>query len=354
MKTILVIRPSAMGDIVMASPLTGALRRTFPGARIAWLVEPHLADLLRSQPGLDEVIQWPKARWRDLLRRRRFLNLCREIGQFRKGLLRKRIDLAIDAQGLLRSRILARLSGAGERVGFDSKEPGRSLMTKIVSKGTESTRISSEYLHLARVLGLETGPFLPELAVSMEDDTSANQERMKRGIRGPYAAICPFTTRPQKHWPESHWADLSHRIGDGTGLDVIMLGGPGDDAAARRMERLSGGRIVNVAGTTSIGVAMALIKGAALVVGVDTGLTHMGVAFCRPTVAVFGATCPYTEAPGAKLTVLYDPRHCSPCRRRPTCGGEYPCMREIGVERVAEAARRLIEDKTTRTCASST
>lgn len=343
MKTILIIRPSAMGDIVMASPLIGALRRTHPTAHIAWLLEPHLVDLLRSHPALDEVIPWPKARWLDLVRRRRFLALCREVGQLRKSLLRKGFDLAIDAQGLLRSRLLARLSGAAERVGFESKEPGRWLMTKTVSKGPESTRFSSEYLHLARVLGLETGSFQPGLVVSPKDDSGADHALAKRGIRGPYAAFCPFTTRPQKHWPENHWADLSYRIGEDMGLAMIMLGGPGDRAAAHRVGQLSGGRIIDLAGATSLGVAMALMRRAALVVGVDTGLTHMGVAFHRPTAAIFGSTCPYTEAPGARLVVVYDQRHCSPCRRRPTCNGEYSCMKGIGAERVYDAARRLIQ-----------
>jgi heptosyltransferase-1 len=353
-KTILVIRPSAMGDIVMASPLIGALRRTFPGAHIAWLIEPHLAELLQSQAALDEVIPWPKGNWRDLLRQRRFLTLSREINQFRKSLLRKKFDLTIDVQGLLRSRILARLSGARERVGFDSKEPGRWLMTTIVSKGPESSRISSEYLHLAQMLGLQTDPFLPNLTVSMENDSSAVAELTRRGILGPFAVFCPFTTRPQKHWPESHWAALSKRIREEIGVSMIMLGGPGDKAAANRIERLSEGRIANFSGPTSLGIAMALLRRASLVVGVDTGLTHMGVAFDRPTVAVFGSTCPYTEAPGAKLVVLYDQRDCSPCRRRPTCGGGYACMKEIGVERVVDAARRLIKDKAAETCTSST
>jgi heptosyltransferase-1 len=353
-KTILVIRPSAMGDIVLASPLIGALRRTFPAVHIAWLVEPHLVDLLRGHPALDQVIPWPKARWADLMRRRKFLTLYREITQFRNGLLRKGFDLTIDAQGLLRSRVLARMSGAKERVGFDSKEPGRWFMTKIVSKGPNSTRIASEYLHLARVLGLETDPFLPELALSVENHSDADRALTQRGIRGPFAVFCPFTTRPQKHWPESHWAALSNRIEDDMGLAIIMLGGPGDGAAAHRIEALSGRQMANLAGTTSLGVAMALIEKASLVVGVDTGLTHMGVAFNRPTAALFGATCPYTEAPGAKLVVLYDPRHCSPCRRRPTCGGQYACMKEIGVERVVDAARRLIGDKAAETCTSFT
>lgn len=354
MKKILVIRPSAMGDIVMASPLIGALRRTFPEAHIAWLLEPHLIDLLRLHTALDEVIPWPKAKWLDLARRRRVPALCAEISQFRKSLVRKGFDLTIDAQGLLRSRLLARLSGATERVGFESKEPGRWLMTKTVSKGPESTRISSEYLHLAQVLGLETGSFQPDLAVSTKDDTSADHALRERGICAPYAAFCPFTTRPQKHWPEKYWAALSNRIGDDLGLAMIMLGGPGDRAPAHRIEQLAKGRIVNLVGATPLGVSMAFLRRASLVVGVDTGLTHMGIAFLRPTVAIFGATRPYTEAPGARLVVLRDPYQCSPCRRHPTCNGEYACMKGIGAERVYDAARHLVQDKTAETCTSFT
>jgi heptosyltransferase-1 len=204
------------------------------------------------------------------------------------------------------------------------------------------------------VLGLETDAFLPDLTVSMKNDSRADEELTRKGILGPFAVFCPFTTRPQKHWPESHWAALSKRIWEEIGVSMIMLGGPGDKVAANRIERRAEGRIANFTGTTSLGVAMALLRRASLVVGVDTGLTHMGVAFDRPTVAVFGSTCPYTAAPGAKLVVLYDQRDCSPCRRRPICGGAYTCMKEIGVERVIDAARRLIRDKAAETCTSST
>ena len=84
-----------------------------------------------------------------------------------------------------------------------------------------------------------------------------------------------------------------------------------------------------------------LIRGARLLVGVDTGITHLGVAMGAPTLALFGSTCPYLRAPEGRLQVVYLPRPCSPCRRNPTCGGRFDCMREIDVDRVAAAVDGL-------------
>ena len=82
-----------------------------------------------------------------------------------------------------------------------------------------------------------------------------------------------------------------------------------------------------------------------MLIGVDTGLTHMGVALGIPTVPLFGSTVPYREGGSGPMRVLYDERHCSPCKRRPTCGGAYTCMRDLTPMRAFEAARELIEGR---------
>jgi len=87
----------------------------------------------------------------------------------------------------------------------------------------------------------------------------------------------------------------------------------------------------------------AVIKNAALMIGVDTGLTHMGTAFMRPTVALFGSTCPYLITASPATRVLYHPFPCSPCRRSPTCSGEFPCMADITVAEVMENSVQLLE-----------
>ncbi len=330
---ILIIRPSAVGDIVMASPMIRTLRQGFPDARIVWLAEPFMADLLHH-PELDGVIFWDKGRWRRLLKEGRVLALLREIGSLRRRLKSERFDLALDAQGLLRSRALAWLSGATRRVGFDSREPGRFLMTEIISRGPGTKRMSSEYRHMMASIGLSPDGFLPELAVKAEDADAMRKRLRSAGIDGAYAVLCPFTTRPQKHWFEDRWAALAGEIRERMELPVVMLGGPNDVAAARSIAPSAGDGFHDLAGVTTLGQSMAVLQDAALIVGVDTGLTHMGTAFGRPTVALFGATRPYLETERETTAVIYHPRECSPCRRRPTCSGEFDCMAAISVDEV--------------------
>jgi heptosyltransferase-1 len=340
--SILIIRPSAIGDVVMASPMINVLRQAYPEARLVWLAEPQVRDLLCANPQLDDVIIWPKGEWRELLKRGRLLALAREVRNLAATLRRERFDLALDVQGLLRSRLLAWLSGARERVGFESREPGRFFLTRVVSRGSGDKRMSSEYLHIMEAIGLQPGDFRPQIALSDSNRKAAARILRDAGIVGKYTAICPFTTRIQKHWFEERWAALALEIKARLGLPVVVLGGPGDAEGSRRIQSLAGGEVHTLAGKSTLGQTAALVASCELLVGVDTGLTHMGTAFSRPTVALFGATCPYLTTASPRTRVLYDRQSCSPCRRNPTCEGDFPCMRAITVEQVIDVARELL------------
>jgi heptosyltransferase-1 len=257
---------------------------------------------------------------------------------------RRRFDVALDIQGLLRSRLIAWLSGARQRIGLDSREPGKFLMTRIVSRGDNIKRISSEYRHLLQTLGISVGDFAMDVAIRQEDQKAGENAVLAEGIDRRYAVICPFTTRAQKHWFEERWAALAAALQDQLSLAVIMLGGPADTGAARRITTLARSRMGNLTGTTSLVQSAAIIKKASLVVGVDTGLTHMGVAFSRPTIALFGPTCPYVDAATENAVVLYEKMSCSPCRRSPTCNDDFTCMKQISVEQVFRAAHDLLKE----------
>lgn len=330
------------------------LRNAYPQAHIAWVVEPPARDLLRHNAALDEVICWPKTRWKQLLKQGRFIALAREVRRFADEMRLRGFDIALDGQGLLKSRILAWLSGARDRVGFDSREPGRSLMTKIISRGPNDKRTSSEYYYLMQVLGLSPAEFRPDVTISPEDQKAAENKIRGAGIGARYGVICPFTTRPQKHWFEERWAALSVALEERLRLPVAVLGGSGDVDDSRRIRSLVQGKIHDLTGTTTLGQSAAIIKNASLVVGVDTGLTHMGVAFDRPTIALFGATCPYLYAASANTIVLYESLPCSPCRRKPTCNGDFTCMKLIGVEEVFNAAESVLKRLQAQQCASYT
>lgn len=339
---ILLVRLSAMGDIVFASPLIASFRRAYPNARLAWLVQPEFAELLEHHPDLDRVLIWPRKKWRELWRKRRFGELYREIGRLRRELEAANFDIAVDLQGLLKSGLLARLSGARERIGLGSRELSGHVMTRVVPRGGDPLRIASEYRYLAETLELPSDDFT--MAVHYGGAAAAHADRViaSHGWESGYAVVCPFTTRPQKHWFESRWAELVGRIGEAFGLPVAVLGGPGDRAAGARIAAAAGGA-VDLTGQTSLCQAAALIDRGALLIGVDTGLSHMGIALATPTVSLFGSTCPYLETGRAGARVLYHRLPCSPCRRSPTCNGDYTCMREIQVDEVLATARAVLD-----------
>lgn len=339
---ILVVRLSAIGDIVMASPLVGALRAAHPDAYIAWLAQPECAALLERHPQLDEVIAWPRGEWQRLWRERRLASLWSAVRAFRRELRSRRFDMAIDVQGLLKSGLLAWLSGAPERIGLGSREGSRWLMTRVIPKGGDPQRIGSEYLYLAQRLRLPAEHFTMQVAVDAEDRRKAAEFTAPLATEDGYAVVCPFTTRPQKHWFEERWIALAGRIRSELALPVIVLGGPGDVEGAQRIVSAAQEGIVSAAGRTSLREAAALIEGASLLVGVDTGLSHMGIAFGVPTVALFGSTVPYLETTRSNARVIYHALDCSPCRRNPTCNGAYTCMREISVDEVLDVARAVM------------
>jgi heptosyltransferase-1 len=339
---ILLIRLSAIGDIVMASPLIKALRGRYPQARLAWLVQPEVRELLERNTELDQLIVWPRNDWRRLWREHRYRALWREVRAFTRQLRAFDADLAIDLQGLLKSGLWARLSGAPERIGLGSREGSQHLMTRVLPRGGDPGRISSEYLFLAEQLGLPTATFAMDIALAAEDRDFARGFMLDHDLAAGYAVLCPFTTRPQKHWFEERWVRLAPRLEAELGLKVLMLGGPGDRAAAERIAAASAGRLVDAVGQTRLRQAAALIRQARLLIGVDTGLTHMGIAFGTPTLALFGSTLPYSNTTRGNARVLYHRLPCSPCRRNPVCRGEFTCMQLISEDEVLAAARDVL------------
>ena len=326
--------------------MIGAIRRAYPQGYLAWLVEPAAAELLRRHSGLDEVIEWPRGKWEELLRRARVLALGRDICRFARVLRSRSFHLALEGTGLLKGRALAYLSGAPERIGFRSREPGGFLMTRLISRDPADGRIGSEYLQLVESLGLSPVPFRMEVALGAAARDGARRVLLAEGVTGPYAALCPFTTRDQKHWPEERWVTLAAALEREFDLTPVLLGGPGDRREGQRLREAAGSRVIDLTGRTALEESAAVVEGASLVIGVDTGLTHMSVAFARPTVALFGATRPYLDAGTPKARVLYHPYPCSPCRRRPTCDRRYPCMAAIETDEVLQAARPLLGHST--------
>lgn len=331
-RRILIVRVSALGDIVFCTSLLEGLRRACPQAHIAWLVQPGFAGILEGDPRLDEIIRLPAGALDRLSGLRAVRRLLGAQAPY---------DWVIDAQGLFKTRLLAWLAPAGLRIGFESKEPGGFLLHRRVDKGGDLADISSEYRYLAeRLTGADPGA--PRLMPGGIAQMNARKLLHEAGLPPGFVALCPFTTRPQKHWMEPYWTDLAQRLqAAGTG-PCALFGGPGDRAAADRIMATMPPGTVDLVGRTRLPELPAVLEQASLVIGVDTGLTHIGIAVRRPVLALFGSTCPYTRGGESKLTVMYDALPCAPCKRHPTCNGAFTCLRGLTPERVAAAALQLL------------
>ena len=333
-KRVLIIRLSAIGDVVFASPLVAACRKRYPSTEIDWLAEGVVRPLLTDLPGLTQVVLWPRQEWQDLWREKRIFALLRAVMAFRQKLRERNYDLVIDAQGLVKSAFLSWLTGSPQRIGFKSKEPNGVFLTQRFDKSI-TPRISSEYLALADTLGWDTSNFEMVLGLSELD----NKRSIDIAPQEAYVVIAPFTTRPQKHWTHAHWRALIEQLVN-AGHRVACLGGPADrEEAATLLEGLT---VMNWVGAYPLGVSAGLVKQSSGVIGVDTGLTHMGIAAGVPTVALFGSTCPYLETGRDNVRVIYHGLECAPCRRSPTCGGRFDCMVGITAEEALSAFNELV------------
>lgn len=334
-RSILIIRLSAIGDVVMASPLVKALRLRYPEAYIAWLTQPEAAGLLAANTALDEVIIWPRGVWGNHWRQRQWGRLTQDVVNLVHELRARQFDWALDAQGLLKSGVWAWASRATTRIGVGSREGSGHLMTRTLAAPKDDPLIASEYRLLAQSVDATLDDWSLDLSLSSEDRTTAEKLLgTQQGGRG-YVALCPFTTRPQKHWLEDRWHALARRITTKLGLSTVVLGGSGDRRSGDRIAHGSGA--TNLAGKTSLRQAAAILERATAVIGVDTGLTHMAILMRIPTVALFGSTKPYLDTGQSNSRVLYKALPCSPCRRRPSCGREFGCMKAILMEDVEDA-----------------
>ncbi|MGV3722138.1 MAG: glycosyltransferase family 9 protein [Actinomycetota bacterium] len=334
-ESILIIRLSAIGDVVVTTPVSRALREARPDAHIAWVVERGARDVVSGNPYLDEVIVWDRQKgglkWRDL-------------AGIRAQLRTRRWDWAIDCQGLLRSALLARLSGARRIVGnTHAKERADWLYHVKVPRSETDLSSRRRCLDLLQPLGIHSTDRRLVLAVS-EDDRAAGRLVLAGGGIGDgqrYACLVPATTWAQKHWLEESWSELADILRQQLGVIPVIMGGPADIPLAERIAGASRGGCVVAAGKTSLKSAAALLAGADFTVAVDTGLLHSSVAVGTPTVGLCGASWWHGFQDYENFELLREEMKCSPCVHHPTCDGRFDCMRALTPERVLAAVRRL-------------
>ena len=293
MQSILVVRLSAFGDQLQCAPLVTDLARRFPGCAIDWAVAEHFADVPRRHRHVRRVIALPLGRWRSL----RLPQALREIAAEVRALRSQRYDAVLDAQGLWKSAIVARVASAGERVGFAPVHCGE----------PPAARLYDRCIHLPP--GLHSAHRLRALgAAAFGTDAAAPidyglhwgdapiDEIAGAAQTGAFAVLAHAASRPHKLWRPAHWVTLGRHL-VGRGLRPVLPWG--SDAERRRAERLARaiGPACLVPPRSPIDRWAATLARAAVVVGVDTGLTHLAACLGTPTLAIYTATAPEGFAP---------------------------------------------------------
>jgi len=317
---LLIVRLGALGDIVHALPAFAACRRTWPDARIDWLVEPRHRAVLDLVRGLDHVVEIsPAGAWR-------------EVPRVLRSLRSVRYDATVDLQGLLKSAVLARGSGAARVIGFSRaslREPMAALAYTETHAIPEGGHVVQKNLGLVAALGADVA----RVEFPLEIPT--------RIASAPYAVLNAGAGWPNKRWPPDRFAAVARWLRDRYGLPSVVIWGPGERGVAEAIASGSDGA-AEPAAPTSIGDVLALARGARLFVSGDTGPLHLAAAAGTPIVGIFGPTSPRRNGPLDPADVCVSRFEECVCHHERRCRLATPCIDDISIVEVQDAITRRL------------
>jgi lipopolysaccharide heptosyltransferase I len=332
-RRIVLIKPSALGDIVHSLPVLTALRQRFAGAHIAWVVNRLYEPLLRDHPHLDAVIPFERAFRNPLAAAAKFAGLLHRLRQ-------ARFDLSIDLQGLLRTGVMCRATGARARLGLQSaREGARWFYTHVADDIDGVDHAVDRYWRAAEMLGAGAGD--KRFVLPLDPACRAWARTLLAEHPRPWLAVGVGARWLTKRWPPQHFAALTQHALDAFGGSAIFVGAPDEAALAEQTATQLRGRSLNLAGRTSLPQLAALLAEIDVMLANDTGPLHLAVALGRPVVApytctVVARTGPYGQAHHAVATGVWCAGSClKRCDR-------LDCMRELTPERLRPILHNLL------------
>jgi lipopolysaccharide heptosyltransferase I len=349
---LLIVRLGALGDIVHAIPVAAALRRAFPAARIDWLVGARHRDLLDLVPVIDRRLVWAGGGFaaNDGGGRGRISEALAAIRELRQA----RYDVAIDLQGLLKSAVLARASGAARVLGFAStylrERLARPFYTDAYDPGCSDIYDARETRHVVQInLGLlqPLGLTAATAEFPIERVESGIARTISERTAGRYAVLNPGAAWPNKRWPPTRFGAVAVALRDRHGLASIVTWGPGEQGIAEQVVAASYGAAI-LTPPTSVADLVALARGASLMISGDTGPTHIATALGTPLVGIYGPTRPSRNGPWSPADVVVSRDRACRCLHLRRCRFETMCLMDVGVEEVLQAVERRLAAEPTR------
>ena len=322
---VLIVRLSAMGDIVHTVPVAAALRRARPEARIDWLVARRHRDVLDLFPVANEVIA---------------VQPGRETVAVVRRLRETAYDVVIDAQGLLKSAVMARLAGGRRTIGFSREALREPAAAHFYSETVAPTggHVALQNLQLLRALGIDD----PQIETPTRAVESEVAEDVQRSIGLRFGVLNPGAGWPNKQWPPEKFGAVAAAVQKSHGLPWVVVWGPGEEPLARRVEEASS-KTAMLAPPTSLADLMALVQRAAVVVAGDTGPVHLAAAAGTPVVGLYGPTNPARNGPWSPADLCVSRFEGCQCHHKRRCTAEAWCLDTIAASEVISAVERRLK-----------
>ncbi|MCU0597608.1 MAG: lipopolysaccharide heptosyltransferase I [Desulfobacterota bacterium] len=351
---ILIVKLSAIGDVIHTLPALTTLRRHYPDAQIDWLVESAAADLVQGHAAVNRVLIWRRREFAKRIKAGELPSAGRLFSSLLRQLRETRYDLILDFQALLKSSLwifLAKgLRKAGFGPGMEHSESSHLFLNERIPAISMEVHALDRGLRLLQSLGIPSPEILYDLPIGKRDEDEAKDLVAAGGVRPdqPLVAINPVAKWPTKLWTPNRFEELARRLVE-KGFQVVFTGSGEDLPLIDEMAGPLGSSVVRLEGKTSLKVLAALYRSASTVVSTDTGPMHLAAAVGTPVVALFGPTAPWRTGPyGKGHVVLRSGVSCSPCFSRSCKTTELEpmaCMNRITVDQVMEGVSRVCAER---------
>ena len=341
-RAVLIVRLGALGDIVHALPLAAALRAAAPSSRIDWLVDVRHRAILEHVDGVDAVIPI------DTRRARGATGVVAVVRRLRAAAY----DVAVDAQGLIKSAVIAHLAGAHRVVGLATRHLREPLARWAYDETVDpaGVHVVDKAVALAQALGVPAGPPRFPLRPAATDVVERARRSLGLAAGQPFVVLNPGAAWPNKRWPADRFGGLARRIHARHGWPSIVTWGPGEEGLAAEVVAAAhaGGpaAIAAVAPPTLLGELILLVAAARMVVSGDTGPLHLAAATGTPIVGLYGPTDPARNGPWAPADVALSRNRACACHHQRRCTAPVWCLGELSVEEVGAAVDRRAEGGT--------
>jgi heptosyltransferase-1 len=341
---VLIIKLSAIGDVVHSLPLLEVLRGRFPDARIDWVIEEAASNIVEGHPDLDELIVFPRESWLDRVSRKcGCIKVGKELITFFRGLRTREYDVVIDLQGLLKSGVLTFFVRGSRKIGLNGAREGSSLFVKEqVSFPGPDIHALDRYLCVAKHLGVTDPVWSGKIPIYDTDKRYVDDLLVGLEVNRALVAINPMAKWESKLWDLERFACLADIINKDLGAAIIFTGSETDKIAIEKIVAGMRTNALNLAGKTNLKQLAYLYQKCMVVVSTDTGPMHMAAAMGSSVVAIFGPTSPLRTGPyGRKHRVVRAGFPCSPCFKK-SCD-HMSCMKGITVEQVYDTVKEVID-----------